>query len=285
MRPVIRWMRKHRRLTIGLAALLALVAVNVVAFNQAWSMTHFAASGTRTSRPEELGFLDKVQVGLIGVRLPKPANAIDPSHVGLAFETVRFGGSSGAELEGWFVPHVEPRGIVLFAHGYGACKSSLLHEAAAIHRLGYAAFLIDFHGSGGSEGRVTSIGVREADDVADAVAWAGAKEPLVSTQLLSAAPQFGEDLSAELADLIRSVFVQDLEHNEQHMQASQERGGRDRPGPLHLPTAQPSYERLAAFGLGSRLSFELPGNNAGHAGHQQPSGDRGRRLLLPRLQL
>ncbi len=143
MRPVIRWMRKHRRLTIGLAALLALVAVNVVAFNQAWSMTHFAASGTRTSRPEELGFLDKVQVGLIGVRLPKPANAIDPSHVGLAFETVRFGGSSGAELEGWFVPHVEPRGIVLFAHGYGASKSSLLNEAAAIHRLGYAIFLVD----------------------------------------------------------------------------------------------------------------------------------------------
>jgi alpha-beta hydrolase superfamily lysophospholipase len=177
MRPVIRWMRKHRRLTIGLAALLALVAVNVVAFNQAWSMTHFAASGTRTSRPEELGFLDKVQVGLIGVRLPKPANAIDPSHVGLAFETVRFGGSSGAELEGWFVPHVEPRGIVLFAHGYGASKSSLLNEAAAIHRLGYAIFLVDFHGSGGSEGRVTSIGVREADDVADAVAWAAARQP------------------------------------------------------------------------------------------------------------
>lgn len=122
MRSVIRWIRKHRRLTIGLALLLALVALNVVAFNQAWSMTHFAASGTRTSRPEELGFLDKVQVGLFGVRLPKPANAIDPSHVGLAFETVRFGGSSGAELEGWFVPHAEPKGIVLFARVRGMQK-------------------------------------------------------------------------------------------------------------------------------------------------------------------
>src|SRR3984957_1765891 len=157
MRSVIRWMRKHRRLTIGLAGLLALVAVNVVAFNQAWSLTHFAASGTRTSRPEELGFLDKVQVGLIGVRLPKPANAIDPGHLGLAFETVRLGGSSGAELEGWFVPHADPKGIVLFAHGYGACKSSLLNEAAAIHRLRYARFLVALHGTGGVEGSARSI--------------------------------------------------------------------------------------------------------------------------------
>ena len=106
----------------GLAVLLAFVAVNVVAFNQAWSMTHFAASGTRTSRPEELSFLDKVQVGLIGVRLPKPANALDPGHLGLVFETVRLGGSSGAELEGWFVPHAEPKGIVLFARVRGLQK-------------------------------------------------------------------------------------------------------------------------------------------------------------------
>lgn len=208
MRPVLRWIRQHRRLTIGLAVLLALVAFNVVAFNQAWSMTHFAASGTRTARPEELGFLDKVQVALIGVRLPKPANALDPAHKGLKFETVRFGGASGAELEGWFVPHaesthVEPKGIALFAHGYGAAKSSLLNEAAVLHRLGYAVFLVDFHGSGGSEGRVTSIGVREADDVADAVAWMTARQP--QTPLIL----FGQSMGS--AAILRAIAVRGVE--------------------------------------------------------------------------
>ena len=114
---------------------------------------------------------------MIGVSVPKPINAIDPSHIGLRFETVRFGGATGSELEGWFIPREHAKSCVLFAHGYGACKASLLHEASAIKRLGYSALLVDFHGSGGSEGRVTSLGVREADDVADAVAFVTRKSP------------------------------------------------------------------------------------------------------------
>ncbi len=210
MRQVIRaplrawqWMRAHRRLTLGLTALFAFLALNVVAFNQAWSMTHFTAAGSKTASPEALSFVEKIRVGLTGVSLPKPINAIDPSHVGLTFETVRFGGSTGSELEGWFIPHAKPKGLVLFAHGYAACKASLLQEASAVHRLGYSALLFDFHGSGGSEGRVTSIGVREADDVVDAVALAKRKSPTLPLIL------FGQSMGS--AAILRAIAVRGIE--------------------------------------------------------------------------
>jgi len=200
---VWRWMRTHRRLTLCLAALLALLALNVVAFNQAWSMTHFSASGSRTANPEALSFLEKVRVGVMGVSLPKPINSLGPSHVGLEFETVRFGGATGSELEGWFIPHERAKGCVLFAHGYGACKSSLLKEASGVHRLGYSVLLVDFHGSGGSEGRVTSLGVGEADDVADAVAFVKRKSPTAPLIL------YGQSMGS--AAILRAIAVHGIE--------------------------------------------------------------------------
>jgi alpha-beta hydrolase superfamily lysophospholipase len=166
---VFLWIRTHRWLTAGLVAAAGLIALNVVAFNQAWSMTHFQEGAIKTANPESLSLLQKVRVSLLGVSLPRPQNTIDPRSVGLAFETHRFGGAEGDELEAWHIPCEKAKGIVLFAHGYGACKASLLLEARALHGMGYAALLLDFHGSGGSRGNDTSIGVHEADDLSQAV--------------------------------------------------------------------------------------------------------------------
>jgi uncharacterized protein len=169
--PILRWIRSHWKLTVCLLALTAFLALNVVAFNQAWSMTHFSAGGARTAKPESLSLLEKMRVALVGINLPKPANTIDPSSWGLSFEVRRFGGADQSELEGWLIPCANAKGLVLFAHGYGAAKSSLLPEAQAFRRMGYAAFLLDFRGSGGSRGRETSIGMHEADDIAAAVEY------------------------------------------------------------------------------------------------------------------
>ncbi|HEV8003900.1 MAG TPA: alpha/beta fold hydrolase [Planctomycetaceae bacterium] len=166
-------------------------------------MTHFTAAGSRTGSPEALSFLQKCRVGLLGVSLPKPVNSVDPTQFGLSFETLRFGGESRSELEGWFIPHAKPKGVVLFAHGYAACKSSLLKEASAVHALGYSVFLFDCHGSGGSEGRVTSIGVREADDVADAFAFA--QERFGTSPIVL----FGQSMGS--AAILRAIAIQGIE--------------------------------------------------------------------------
>ena len=45
----------------------------------------------------------------------------------------------------------------------------LLAPAQAFHRLGYDAILVDFRGVGGSSGNTTTLGVREAQDVAEMI--------------------------------------------------------------------------------------------------------------------
>ncbi len=173
----IGWMRGHRRLTACLVVALGLVALNVVAFIQAWSMTHFSEGGERTPNPESLSVLGKLRVAIVGVNLPKPVNRKDPAAYGLPFETHRLGGADGQELEAWHIPCARAKGLVLLVHGYGGCKASLLPEAKKSHEMGYAAFLLDFHGSGGSRGSRTSIGLYEADDVAEAVGYVHTKLP------------------------------------------------------------------------------------------------------------
>jgi alpha-beta hydrolase superfamily lysophospholipase len=264
---VWRWTRTHRRLTLCLAALLALLALNVVAFNQAWSMTHFSASGSRTASPEALSFLEKVRVGVMGVSLPKPINVIDPSHVGLGFETVRFGGATGSELEGWFIAQEQPKGCVLFAHGYGACKASLLHEARAINRLGYSALLVDFHGSGGSEGRVTSLGVREADDVADAVMFVKRKSP-TSPLIL-----YGQSMGS--AAILRAITVHGIEPAAVIVECPFDR---------LLSTAENRFRamRLPPF-PGARLLIFWGGVQLGFNGFQHNPADYARQVGCPVL--
>jgi alpha-beta hydrolase superfamily lysophospholipase len=61
------------------------------------------------------------------------------------------------------------RGTVVLFHGYAKAKSSLLVETRAFTELGYTAVLVDFRGSGGSNGRTTTVGYAEADDVAAVV--------------------------------------------------------------------------------------------------------------------
>jgi len=154
------------------AALVSAVAsVNVFAFMQARAITRFAETGERTGRPEQLSVLDRITVLVSGVNIPRPVNRRTPGDFKLAFETHRFPSGNGATLEAWFLPGENDRLVVALFHGYAASKSTLLTTAQAFHRLGYATLLVDFYGSGGSSGSGTTIGVKEADDVAAAVQY------------------------------------------------------------------------------------------------------------------
>ncbi|HEV3204442.1 MAG TPA: alpha/beta fold hydrolase, partial [Gemmataceae bacterium] len=121
----------------------------------------------RTGNPEQLTAWQKTKVLFTGVNIPRPVNYSTPVSLGIPFEIYQFSGKEGVSLEGWWIPSrlSSPRGIVVLFHGYAGCKADLLQEAAGVHEMGYAAFLVDFRGSGGSSGSQTSIGVWEADDV------------------------------------------------------------------------------------------------------------------------
>lgn len=167
VKPALQWLRARRwRLLVG-TLLAGLLAINLVTWRHARAMSHFAREGVRTASPEKLSAMGKVRVLLAGVTLPRPANQRTPMDAGLKFETVRFSGAKGLRLEAWFVPAAPPssNGITLLFHGYGASKESLLAAAGEFHALGWDTLLVDFHGSGGSEGNTTSVGWHEAEDV------------------------------------------------------------------------------------------------------------------------
>jgi alpha-beta hydrolase superfamily lysophospholipase len=88
-------------------------------------------------------------------------------------------------------------------HGYDSCKANLLPEAEAFHRLGYATFLVDFRGHGGSGGMDTTIGFAEADDVAHTVEHA---RPLAGGRPLIL---YGQSMGS--AALLRAVAVHHVE--------------------------------------------------------------------------
>ncbi|MBI3462001.1 MAG: alpha/beta fold hydrolase [Planctomycetes bacterium] len=165
-------LRAHRRKIVGAILLLVVIVPNALAFMHAWSFTHFSESGTRPRPPEMLSVLERGAVLLTGVRLARPSNRETPEDYGLDFRVHRLANSAGQRLEAWHIPCQAPRGLCILFHGYAASKASLLPEAAAFHSLGYDALLLDFRGSGGSDGAATTLGYSEAGDVAAAVQFA-----------------------------------------------------------------------------------------------------------------
>ncbi len=162
--------RSKRRVAAWLAAacVVGLVALN----GHARAMTTWIEHGDASGPFDTMTTTARIEALLFGVRVRKPANAGAPDDLGLAFQTLTIPGDP--RLEAWFVPHAKPAGLVLMFHGYAASKSTLLPAAKGFHDLGWAVLMVDFRGSGGSDGQGTSIGVHEADDVMRAADLAAA---------------------------------------------------------------------------------------------------------------
>jgi hypothetical protein len=153
----------------------ALLVVNAVAYAHAWRFTHFVSAGARTAPPEQLSGLARLGVLLTGVELPRPTLRASPGDVGLVADEVRVG-----PVATWVVPGravADDGGIgsragdtVILFHGFGGARSDLLGDAVLFHDRGLTAVLVDFPGSGGSEGNTTTLGWGEAEVVRDMVA-------------------------------------------------------------------------------------------------------------------
>jgi alpha-beta hydrolase superfamily lysophospholipase len=168
---------KNRFLRSWLKALLLVLgaiatAINGIAWMHAHKMTHYVDVGQRTGKPESLFWINKLQILLTGVEVPRPVNRQTPQDYGLAYETHRIAVANQTELEAWFMPHSQSRGVAIAFPGYAASKAGILAPAKILHELGYDVLLVDFRGAGGSTGSDTTLGVREAEDVVHAVAYA-----------------------------------------------------------------------------------------------------------------
>lgn len=146
---------------IFLTGIILFVLMNISACFHATRFTHFTtAESGKTANPHHLNWTRKLKALFFGIDNPRPENHSYPN---IPFETIHI--QSNKILEGWLIKVPVPKGTVALFHGYSGCKSMLLERAAIFNTLGYNTLLIDFAGTGGSEGNETTIGYREADDV------------------------------------------------------------------------------------------------------------------------
>ncbi len=148
------------------ALLIVFVLMNVIAAIHAYKFTHFSATNEeRTKDPKQLSFGQKMSALFFGISNPRPVNKKLPQR---PFETIKL--KSNKEIECWLIEHERSktdsvRGTVIIFHGYIGEKSSMLDKADEFFALGYNTLLVDFMGSGGSEGNQTTIGYKEAEEV------------------------------------------------------------------------------------------------------------------------
>jgi uncharacterized protein len=158
--------RKARLLKrLGQIALIIFLILNLLAYGGAYGMTHFRTRGH------------------LGWGFPRPSGSKLPTDMGLEYVTQRVPLNSKEWLETWLIPVAVPKGsVILFPGNAGSKSNQLLAPAQAFHDLGYDTLLVDFRGVGGSSGHTTTLGLREAKDVALMMNYAqrsGLQRPIV----------------------------------------------------------------------------------------------------------
>ena len=141
--------------------LVLFMGMNIIALFHAYKFTHFASSEIqKTADPSQLSLPQKFQTLAFGVNNPRPINEVYPSQ---SYETVSL--KSNKEIECWYIGAENAKGTVIVFHGFSGYKSLMLGQAEVFIRQGYNTLLVDFMGSGGSEGNQTTIGYLEAEQV------------------------------------------------------------------------------------------------------------------------
>ncbi|MES2487760.1 MAG: alpha/beta hydrolase, partial [Bacteroidota bacterium] len=102
----------------------------------------------------------KAGIVFFGVSNPRPVNSSKPLQ---PYETITL--QSNKQLECWYIKAKNAKGTVLLFHGYQGNKSVLIQKSDIFHEMGYNTLLVDFMGSGNSEGNQTTIGYKEAEEV------------------------------------------------------------------------------------------------------------------------
>ena len=137
------------------------ILMNVIAFFHSYKFTHFINIQTeKTVSPESLTAGEKIKTLIFGISNPRPENKLIPI---TDYETIKL--KSNKEIECWNINTLNSKGTIILFHGFSSEKSSLLDKSEIFKELGYNTFLVDFMGSGGSEGNQTTIGFLEAEQV------------------------------------------------------------------------------------------------------------------------
>ncbi len=89
--------------------------------------------------------------------MPSRAVTATPDQAGLIYQSVKFATEDGVQLDGWFLPVDQPRGVLLFFHGNAGNISHRFESLQIFHDLGLSSFIFDYRGYGRSEGQAEIV--------------------------------------------------------------------------------------------------------------------------------
>lgn len=98
--------------------------------------------------------------------LPSRTVEREPDAIGLAFEPVTIRTSDNVDLDGWYVPADNPRGVLLFFHGNAGNISHRLDSLKIFNDLGLDTLIFDYRGYGRSGGTVSEPGLKRDAEAA-----------------------------------------------------------------------------------------------------------------------
>jgi uncharacterized protein len=153
--------KSHYKKRLLYSFLFLVLLINAVAAMHAWHFTHFSEQKkTKTKDPAHISPLEKIRILLTGISNPRPQNTQLPAQ---PYATLKLPGNKS--VESWLIHKDSAKGTVIVFHGYSGHKSSMLDQATIFLQSGYRVLLVDFMGSGGSEGNQTTLGYKEAENV------------------------------------------------------------------------------------------------------------------------
>jgi uncharacterized protein len=155
----VNWKKRSRQLFYTL--LMVFIGMNIVAFFHSYKFTHFSTSNNLKSKDSRyLSVTDKVKTLFGGIDNPRPINKVFPTQ---KFQIITL--KSNKNIECWSLNCENSKGTVVLFHGYTGSKSSLIDKSDEFIRIGYSTLLVDFMGSGGSEGNQTTLGFKESEEI------------------------------------------------------------------------------------------------------------------------
>jgi fermentation-respiration switch protein FrsA (DUF1100 family) len=117
---------------------------------------------------------------------------------GLAYEDAWFEAADGTRLHGWYIPHEEPRAVVLFAPGNAG---NLTYRADRLRwlnrRLRVAVMIFDYRGYGRSVGQPNEAGVLA--DARAARRWLAERAGVGEDQIVLMGESLGAAVMVDLA--------------------------------------------------------------------------------------
>jgi len=104
----------------------------------------------------------------LSIHPKKIVTKLEPQDLGLKYEEAEFKSTEGIKLSGWLIPNNKTKKTIIVMHGYPADKANLLGIAEFLSK-DFNVFLFDFRSFGKSEGKYTTVGYLEKNDLEGAI--------------------------------------------------------------------------------------------------------------------